>query len=171
MGILTVRTLRLRTHHNLILAAESEEGLTLLEALIAILILSFGLLAAGQLMYVAMGSASLARSKTGASVAAQNKLEFLADLYRQNPSAADLGAGSHGPQQKQVINPVDGTVLNRHNISWTVGNVPDPRAGKVLPAKLVTVTAAPIDAGGNTNNKVFLNKVVSVTAIFSDTTQ
>jgi len=170
MGIPTVETLRSQIRDSLIHAAESSEGLTILETLIAILILSFGLLAMGQLMYAAMGSASLARSKTSASIAAQNKLEFLADLYRHSPSASDLKSGSHGPQQVQVANPVDGTILNRYGISWTVGNVADPRAGKVLPAKKVTLTITPIDAVGSNNSKTFMNKVLSVTAIFSDAT-
>jgi type II secretory pathway pseudopilin PulG len=171
MGILTNKTRRPLEPDSLLQVAKSEDGLTLVETLIAVLILSFGLLAAGQLIYAALGSASLARSKASAAIQAQNKLEYLADLYRQNPSASDLTAGSHGPQQVQVRNPVDGTTLNRYNVSWTVGMVPDPRVGKVIPAKNATVTITPIDAGSNTNNRVFLNKVVSVAAIFSAATQ
>lgn len=171
MGILTDRTRCHLEPDGLPRVAKSEDGLTLVETLIAVFILSFGLLAAGQLMYAALGSASLARSKASAAIQAQNKLEYLADLYRQNSSASDLSAGSHGPQQAQFRNPVDGTTLNRYNVSWTVGTVPDPREGKVLSAKKVTVTITPIDAGNNINTRVFLNKVVSVTAIFSAATR
>ncbi len=166
MRILALKTLR-RMRGGFVKAAGSGDGLTLVETLIAILILSFGLLATGQMMYVAMGSASLSRSKSSAAVVAQNRIDSLADLYRQNPSAADLTVGNHGPQQVQVTNPVDGTVLNRFNVSWTVSNVSDPRAGMVLQARQVAVTVTPVNTAGNTNNRISLNKVVSVTAIFS----
>ncbi len=146
---------------------KSETGLTLLETLIAILILSFGLLAAGQLIYTSMASTSLARSKVAASVAAQDRLDSLADLYRRNPAASDLAAGTHGPQQVQVTNPVTGRSLNRFNVSWTVCAVPDPRPGKTLPARLVSVTVTPVGVDGTTQKTASLNKVVSVSSIFS----
>ena len=144
-----------------------EGGFTLIEMLIALLILTFGLLAAGQLMYVAAASASLARSKSAAAMVAQNKLEYLADLFRQNASAADLTTGTHGPEQVQINNPLGGNALNRFNIAWTVSIVSDPRAGKVLAAKQVTVTVTPLGAGTSVNSKRMLNKIISVTAIFS----
>lgn len=135
------------------------------------LILTFGLLAAGQLMYVAMSSASLTRSKGNATVVAQHRLEYLADLFRQNPAAADLTTGDHGPQQVQLINPLDGTTLNRYDVSWSVSIVPDPRPGKVLSAKLVTVTVTPISSAGSVNKKAALNKVVSIAEILSARTE
>ncbi len=145
----------------------SAQGFTLVEVLIAIVILTFGLLAAGQLLCVAMGSASLARSKGSAAVAAQNKLETLADLYRQDPNGVDLSIGSHGPQQVQVLNPANSRILNRYEIAWQVATVPDPRAGKILKAKQVTVTVTPINSAGAQNLRAGLNKVVSVSSIFS----
>ncbi len=145
----------------------ASEGFTLIEMLIALVILTFGLLAAGQLLAAAMGSASLARSKGSAATAAQNRLEYLADLYRQSPAASDLTVGSHGPIQSQVLNPINGRVLNRFNISWTVATVSDPRAGKTLFARQVTVTVTPINSAGAVNNRAGLNKVVSVGTIFS----
>lgn len=145
-----------------------QAGFTLIETLIAMTILTFGLLAAGQLLYVAAGSNSLSRSKSSGVTVAHDKLEFLADLYRQNPSHADLTLGAHGPEQVQVTNPNDGSVLNRYNVNWDVANVPDPRPGKVLNARQVRVTVTPIRTTGTTTNiKSNLNKVVNVTAIFS----
>ncbi len=144
-----------------------EDGMTAIETLIAILILTFGLLAAAQMIYVAMGSASLVRSKACAAVAAQDKLDYLADLYRRNSAAPDLAAGDHGPQLAQTMNPADGAILNRFTIRWSVSGVPDPRSGKDLRAKRVALTVTPVDAAGNSNLRVFMNKVVSVTAIFS----
>ena len=142
-------------------------GFSLIEMTIALLVLTFGLLTAAQLMSTALNSSSLARSKGTAAIAAQDKLEYLADLYRRNSSATDLAAGNHGPQQVEVVNPADGSTLNLYNVSWSVGNVPDPRPGKILAARLLTVTVVPIRSDGTTNNRTPLNKVVSVTAIVS----
>ena len=103
---------------------------TLVETLTALLILTFGLLATGQLIFIAMSSTSLARSKGSAILAAQSKLEFLAGLYRQNPTAADLAIGTHGPEQVESTNPVTHSGLNRYDVVWSVALVPDPRPGK-----------------------------------------
>ena len=144
----------------------SEGGFTLVEMLISLIILTFGLLAAGQLMAVAMGSASLARSKGSAAVVARDRLEALADLYRQDSSAVDLALGNHGPVQVQVMNTVDNNVMNRYNVAWNVSVVPDAR-GKVLSARIVRVTVTPINAAGGVNSRTSLNKIVSMSAIFS----
>ena len=143
------------------------EGFTLVEMLVALCILTFGLLAAAQPIYVALASTTLARSKGGATVAAQNQLELLADLYRRDPNATDLSVGSHGPVQVQVVNPVNSSVLNRYNVAWAVATVPDPRAGRNLNARQVTVTVTPIGSGTSANNRALLNKVVNMSAVFS----
>ena len=145
---------------------KSEGGFTLIEMLISLIILTFGLLAAGQLMAIAMGSASLARSKGNAAVVARDRLEALADLYRQNASAAELSLGNHGPVQVQVMNTVDNNVMNRYNVAWNVAVVPDAR-GKVLDARLVRVTVTPINAAGGANSRTSMNKIVNMSAIFS----
>ncbi len=147
------------------------DGFTLIEMLIALLILSFGLLSAGQLMYVAMSSASLARSKGNASMVAQDKLEFLADIFRRNRADANLTVGNHGPEQVQILNPNSGTALNRFQVVWNVSAVPDPRAGKVITARLVRVTVTPLGTGATINNRIGLNKTVSVSSIFSTRSQ
>jgi prepilin-type N-terminal cleavage/methylation domain-containing protein len=149
-------------------AAASPAGFTLVEMLIAMMVMTFGLLAAGQLMYVAMGSASLARSKGSAAIVAQDKLEFLADRFRQDPTLPDFTNGSHGPEQVQVTNPATGRVVNRFNVQWTVATVADPRPGVTLKAKQVCVTVTPIRSTSTTvNTQTSLNKIVNVTAIFS----
>jgi type II secretory pathway pseudopilin PulG len=145
----------------------AEGGFTLVETLIATLVLTFGLLAVGQLIYVVMSSMSLARSKGSASLVAQAKLDFLADLYRQNPGAPDLTDGAHGPEQVQITNLNSSSALNRYNVAWKVAMVPDPRPGKVLKARQVTVTVRPIGSGATVNDKASLNKVVNLTTIFS----
>ncbi len=148
-----------------------DEGLTLIETLIAILILTFGLLAAAQLIYVATVSASLARMKISATVVAEDRLEFLADLYRQDPAAAELAQGIHGPQKVEIMNPTDGAVLNRYNVSWSVSALSDPRPSKTLPATRVEVTVVPANAGGAPNTWKLFNGTVTVTAIFSAVTR
>ena len=74
-------------------------GFSLIEMMIAMAILTFGLLAVGPLLYIVTSSASLARSKDTAAVAAQDTLEILSDLYARNPSAEEFLPGIHGPQQ------------------------------------------------------------------------
>jgi hypothetical protein len=128
--------------------------------------MSFGLLAAGQLMFGSMTASSLARSKGNATIVAQDKLEFLADLFRQNQSATDLTEGNHGPEQIEITNPQTGTAVNRFSVAWSVSTVSDPRPGKVLKAKQVRVTVTPIGSGTSVNNKVGMNKVVNITSIF-----
>ena len=148
--------------------ASFSDGFSLIETMVAMVLLTFGLLAAGQLMYVASASNSLSRSKGSAMTVAQDRLEFLADLYRRAPANPDLTNGDHGPQQVSVTNPNDSSIVNRFNVTWNVSTVADPRAGKVLQARQVLVTVTPIGTTGTTaNSKAGLNKVVNVTAIFS----
>jgi prepilin-type N-terminal cleavage/methylation domain-containing protein len=148
----------------------TENGFTLVETLIALLILTFGLLGAGQLIYLAAASGSLARSKDAATVVAQDKLEMLAELYGRNPGAAALSLGNHGPEYVQVTNPSveANNVLNRFSVSWTVTTVADPRAGHTLQARQVAVTVTPVHTSDNNNNfHAYLNKTVTATVIFS----
>ena len=142
-------------------------GFSLLEVMIALLVLTAGLLSAGQALFVAASSGSLARSKGAAAIAAQDMLESLSASYQQDPSNADLALGGHGPRQTQVTNPVDNSVLNRYSITWEVRPVPDPRAGKTLDAKLLTVTVAPALPGGEMNSKPWMNKILNVSTILS----
>ncbi len=150
--------------------SNKERGFTLIEIMIALTLLAFGLLAAGQLLFVAAGSGSLARSKSTAGIAAQNMLESLGATYRQNQAAPDLTIGTHGPVQTQVANPTDASTLNGFAVSWAVNGVPDPRPGKVMKAREVRVTVTPVNDDGENNSRVGLNKVLSVTTIFSSKT-
>lgn len=149
----------------------SAAGFTLIEMLIALVIMTVGLLSAGQLMYVAMASASLARSKGAAATVASDKLEFLADVFRRNPSDGSLTNGDHGPEQVQVTNPNTGTALNRFRVQWTVSTVSDPRPGKVLPVKLVRVTVTPVRGADTANSQIGLNKIMSISSVFGTRAQ
>jgi len=143
----------------------SAQGFSLIETMIGMFILTFGLLATGQLLFLAMSSSSLARSKGNATIVAQNQLESLADLYRQSPTSADLTVGNHGPNQVAVTS-YDGKTVNRFNVAWTVATV--VTNGKTLKALQVVVTATPIQSTGTTtNSRIGLNKVISLSSILS----
>ncbi len=135
--------------------------------MIATFILTLGLLEAAQMIYAAMCSASLARTKGAIAVVANDKLECLADLFAGNPSAPDLALGMHGPDLVSVVNPASGMLLNRFQVTWQVSTVPDPRPGKNLSARQVAVLVRPIDAANQTNDKAYLNKSTIVAGIFS----
>jgi type II secretory pathway pseudopilin PulG len=144
-----------------------QSGFSLVEALIALIVLTFGVLAAGRLVFSAASAASLARSKASAAVAAQDKIHALAELYRLSPESPELAPGDHGPEQSQVVAPATKTILNRFRITWSVAAVPDPRPGKALRAKRVTVTVVPADDQGEAHYRPMLNKTVTVAAVFS----
>ncbi len=148
-------------------AAPSETGFTLIEMMIALIVLTFGLLTAAQMIYASLRSESLARSKGSAALAAQTKLEFLADLYSQNPADPSFTLGNHGPERVQQLNPATGNVLNRFDVAWTVAAVPDPRAGFTLKAVRVTVTVTPVTAANARNYRAGYNKIVNITSILS----
>jgi Tfp pilus assembly protein PilV len=145
----------------------SSEGFGLIESMMAILIFALGFMYVGSMMFSSIKSTTLARSQGTAGIAAAQKLEALALMYRANASDAAFADGNHGPDQVQIVNPNDNTNVNRYNVTWTVSSVPDARAGKVLKAVQVTVTATPIGSGTSSNIKNGENKVTSVTTIFS----
>jgi len=147
------------------------QGFTLAETVVALGILVFGLLAAGQMLFVAASSSSLARSKDTAAIAAQDRLEALGALYQQNPLADDLTTGSHGPRQSEITDPAGASPLNCFRVAWDVSIVPDPRPGKRLDAKLVTVTVSPSLPDGTVNSKPGLNKILNVATILSPVTR
>ncbi len=141
------------------------DGFSLIETMIALAILAFGLLATSSLMFTAVRSSSLARSQSTAGIAAQNKLEMLAEAYRRNPSDKDLTLGSHGPEQVDIVNPNDGSILNRYDIHWIVRQVSDPRPGTIPNAKLVRVTVTPISSDGTKNSRPGFNKILHINTI------
>ena len=142
-------------------------GFSLIETLIALIVLTFGLLAAGQMIFITASSASLARSKASAAVVAQDKIHAFSGLYNRDPDDADLTPGDHGPEYVQVVAPATNTDLNRFRVSWSVAPVPDPRAGKAIRAILVTVTVTPADEHDAPHYRPALNKIVTVSAVFS----
>ena len=145
----------------------NERGFSLIEILMATALTTVGLLAACQILYIAMSASSLARSKGTAVLSAMNRLESLSDTYSRDPSNENVLPGNHGPEEMEITNPNDGSILNRFQMKWTVDNVPDPRSGKSLDARRVRITVIPILAGGAVNYQPRLNKILNVTTVFS----
>lgn len=143
-----------------------DQGFSLVEILIATALTTIGLLAAFQLLLIAMSSATLARSQETAVLSAMNKLESLAESYSRDPKGNVL-PGNYGPEEIKVINPNDGSVLNRFQITWTVNTVSDPRPGKIPEARRIRVTVTPILAAGAVNYQPPFNKVLNVSTVFS----
>jgi prepilin-type N-terminal cleavage/methylation domain-containing protein len=140
-------------------------GFSLVETMIALVVVAFGLLTAGQMLFTAASSSSLARSKGTAAIVAQDRLELLAGLYQQDPSAADLAFGAHGPGPVEIANPTNGTVLNRYAVVWNVSPVADPRPDVTLNSRLVEVRVTPVMQGGADNSKPAMNKILYISTI------
>jgi prepilin-type N-terminal cleavage/methylation domain-containing protein len=144
-----------------------QTGFTLVEMLVALIILSFGLLAAGQLTCLALDSRILARSKALAAIVAQSKIEFLSDRFQSDPEDPDIQSGAHGREVVTVVDPGATIDLNRFAVSWELTHVEDTRPAKVLRARKVTVTVTPIGMADKANLKAWKNKAVSMTSVFS----
>jgi prepilin-type N-terminal cleavage/methylation domain-containing protein len=142
-------------------------GFTLIEMLIAIVILTFGLLTTGQLMYSTLSAASLSRSTQSAALIAQSKLESLSFTFAERANAPALKEGEHGPEEVEIMNHTENIALNRFQIRWKSSDLIDPRTGRKLKAKRVTVTVTPIGNTGRPNLRPSQNKTVSIAAVFS----
>ena len=106
-----------------------EKGFTMLEVLVAISILSFGLLSLASMQVAAINGNSGANRLTEATTWAQDKLE---DLMALPGTHADLSDGNHGPVTAASGN-------NNYTIDWNVVDNVNP-GDPIDNAKLVTVT-------------------------------
>jgi prepilin-type N-terminal cleavage/methylation domain-containing protein len=146
-------------------------GFSLIEMMIALVILTFGLLTAGQMLFIAASASSLARSKGTAAILAQDELESLADVYQRDPLDQNLSIGSHGPRQTGIINPANRSILNRYGITWDVSDVPDLRQGIHLNLRRVRVTITPESQSGTVNSKPNMNKILNISTILGSITR
>jgi len=94
-------------------------------------------------------------------------IERLSALYKKDRFASDIAIGMHGPQQVEISNPNDETVLNRFQIIWKVDNLADPRQNKALDSRRLNITVEPIGSAGSGNNQHFLNKTINLAAILN----
>ena len=147
---------------------ETDKGFSLIEVLVAVFILTLGLLSAAQLLTMALGLDALARSKNTAMLAAQNELERLADLYRRNPAAEELTIGTHQAEElTEIRNPLNQTVLNRYKITWLVSGIPDPRQGVDPQGRIISIRATPMLTESMENTGSLKNKTITLNAVIA----
>lgn len=165
---------------------KDEKGFTLVELLVAMLILIFSLIALANLIAVALLNNSLARSKSFGVEAAQMAEERLRDLYNQSlvngtplpasffngnldvqitDAAVAAGILGAGPASgNTVIIGTDKLVFqkfNRYRVSWTAAL--DPNTSKSYRAD---ITATPVNSAGLAVKSRF-NPPIKVTSYFS----
>ena len=144
-------------------------GFSLVELLIAVFILAFGLLAAAQVLTMALGLDVLARSKSTTALAAKNELERLADLYRRNPGSEELTIGTHQAEElTEIRNPVTQNVLYRYKITWFVSAIPDPRPEIDPNGRIISVRAAPMPAESEEIPVSYKNKAITLNAVIAE---
>ena len=148
-------------------AGDNAQGFSLIEILMATALTTIGLLAACQLLYMAMSASSLVRSKETAALSAMDRLESLSDSYARDPGNGDVLPGNHGPEENQIKNPDNASILNRFQVTWTGDSVADPRPGKKIDARRICVTVTPALENGAANHQTGFNKILIVTTVFS----
>lgn len=136
-----------------------EEGFTLIEAVIAILILTVSLLGLAQLIMIGLEKHEFAKYDTKATNVAQTKMEELKTLYGwqidSGQHAEDLAVGNHGPIHVS-LKPEGGSRREPTDfwVRWEVANL---AAGQ----KRIAVSVSP-----PVLNPRF-NEVVIVTSVFA----
>ena len=145
-----------------------KSGFSLVEVMIAVLILTIGLLSAAQLLTMALKLDVVARLKSTATLAAQNELERLTDLYRRNPAADELTIGAHQAEElTEILNPITQKVLNRYKITWLVGEINDPRPEMDPRGRTISVMATPMLTESAENANFSINKVITLNAVIT----
>ncbi len=135
-----------------------ENGIGLLETMIALTVLSISLLALVQLMATAIHQSAFSQNNTVAAGLVQEKLEELRASYVQEletgVTSDDLIAGSHTPQTVILLSPDESRMGNKiFLVSWDVAI-----AGK---QKTITGTVAPFV------ENIQQSKSMEFTAVFS----
>jgi len=144
------------------------DGFSLIEVLISVFILVVGLLSVARLLTMTIGLDALARSKSTAALAAQNELERLSDLYRQNPAAEELTIGSHQAEKLiEMRDPSTQNVRNMYKLTWSVSGIADPRHGADLPGRIISVRATPMLTENVENTHSFQNKTITLNAVIA----
>jgi len=100
-------------------------GFTLIESVIALLVLASGLLGLAQLFVLAISQNAYGRQNTMAVSVAGNQVETLRNEFnndlRTGISSADLTPGNHGPVTVALAPPANSNQgTYSYNVSWTV---------------------------------------------------
>lgn len=113
-----------------------EKGFTLLEVMIAVAILAFGILAVASMQTSSMYADSVANRLTEGTSWAGNKMEELLTIPETD---AQLSIGTHGPETVM-------SGVSRYDINWEVIDSVDP-SNPLENAKLIMVTVTWRDKG------------------------
>jgi type IV pilus assembly protein PilV len=104
--------------------SKEEKGFTLIEVLIAVSILTVGILAVASMQISAIRGNYIASTQTGGTTWAQDKIEYLMSLDYADP---DLDAGSHTPETHDIYtiswnvaadDPINNTKTISVNVTW-----------------------------------------------------
>jgi len=103
----------------------SQEGIGLLDSMIALVVLSVGLLALVQLMGAALNQSAFTQNNTMAAALAQEKIEELRTVFTREletrSALADLTDGSHGPQTVTLSSPGNSNMGDKQfRVTWNV---------------------------------------------------
>ncbi len=94
--------------------ARKEEGFTLIEVAIALLILVLGIVGVAKMQSEAIKGSSFSMEMTDGINLAQDEVEFLKSL---SSSSTSFGIGTH------VTSPISSSLGRSYNISWTVSQI------------------------------------------------
>ena len=103
----------------------SQEGIGLLDSMIALVVMSVSLLALVQLMGTAVHQSAFSQNNTMAAAVAQEKIEELRTTYTREletrSALADLTDGSHGPQTVTLSSPGHSNMGDKQfRVTWNV---------------------------------------------------
>jgi type IV pilus assembly protein PilV len=113
-----------------------EKGFTLVEVIIAVAILAFGILAVASMQTSSMYGNSVANCLTEGTSCAGNKMEELLTIPETD---AQLSSGTHGPETVM-------SGVSRYDVNWEVIDSVDP-SNPLEDAKLIIVTVTWKDKG------------------------
>ncbi|MBI4482378.1 MAG: prepilin-type N-terminal cleavage/methylation domain-containing protein [Acidobacteria bacterium] len=133
-----------------------QRGFTLIETMVAMVILIFGVIAVSNLFIVAVSNNALARSKTTAMATAQQRMDELKRAYVKDPSAFPTGIAN--PITVQVKDPLKSSnnIMSEYTVSYTWAAGPGN-------SKTVEVTVRPTRARAGMNKTVILRSIFSLT--------
>ena len=135
-------------------SVRSETGVTLVEVLIATVILTVGLVAGAQLLWISIQMHQLAAETTDATRLANAKLEELMKLNFAADPAIQITPVGLDPLTQNVPNYFDVPVAGVYTRRWLV------QAGPTATTRLVTVRLVPDQTDRRTAKSVDLTTVV-----------
>jgi type II secretory pathway pseudopilin PulG len=128
----------------------AEAGFTLIEALVAMIVLSFGLISITNLMLVAASSNTVANQSTAAASVASQQLDRLKALTYSSPLLASGGDLESDVADYSSITVVPG--VGQIRTRWAIQDVAAPTNG-VPPAGLKFITVRAEGLGGLTGRR------------------